>query len=200
MPSSRFASLDLPISRSPPSTVALLRAIADLCARFEREEIDRTAFLDDCTRLVSRGIGCSRVGIWVFVDTAEGRVLRCVSMYDRDADRLTRAPDETQDVDAYFHALKQPGYVLAADARSHAATTGFFADRLEARGVQSLLAASFSVNGAVYGTFTCTEVGRRADWTPQQLAALRQVAARSSLTLFRRSRFTPTTGPGPLAS
>ncbi len=200
MPSSRFASLDAPPLRSPVPAATLLRATVELCARFEREEIDRTAFLDDCTRLVSRGIGCSRVGIWVFVDTAAGRVLRCVSMYDRAADRFTRAPDETHDTDAYFRALREPGYVVAVDARSHEATTGFFADRLQARGVQSLLAASFSVNGTVYGAFTCTEVDRRADWTPQQLATLRQIAARSSLTLFRRSRFTPTTGPGPLAS
>ncbi len=178
--------------------VELPRAVSGLCSEFERDAIDRSLFLENCTRLVCAAIGCSRVGIWVFLETATGLVLRCVAMYDGRTDRTTHAPDETHDVEAYFRALEQPGYVVAADACSHTATMGFFADRLEARGVQSLLAASFSVNGTVYGAFTCTQVDSRMDWTPQQLGALRQVAAGVSLSLFRRSRFTPSTGPGPL--
>lgn len=199
MPHPRPAPPDPPAPTTLQSRrLATLGAeVARLCLEFEHEEIDRTAFLEQCARIVSAAIGCSRVGVWVFFETAAGLTLRCVAMYDRTGDRTTRAPDETQDVEAYFEALKQPGYVMAIDARRHPATTGFFADRLEARGVQSLLAASFSVNGAVYGAFTCTEVGRRMEWTTQQLAALRQVAARSSLSLFRRSRFTPSTGLGP---
>jgi GAF domain-containing protein len=182
----------------PRRLVVLPQTIQRLCGEFEREEIDRSAFLEQCTRVVCAGIGCSRVGIWIFMETAGGLALRCVAMYDGVTDRMVRVADETQDVEAYFRALEAPGYVVAADARSHVATTGFFADRLEARGVRSLLAASFSVNGAVYGAFTCTQVDHPADWTPAQLGALRQIAARTSLGLFRRSRFTPNTGPGPL--
>ena len=173
--------------------------VQQLCTQLEHREIKREAFLNEVTRLVTTGLDCSRTSLWSFVDTAQGRVLRCLGMYDGVRDRMVEAPDEISDVEAYFHALEQAGHVLAADVHNHPAISGAFAGRLESRGVRSLLAVSFSVNGELYGAFTCTAVPQCKEWTTGQLFALRRIASRASLALFNSSRTTGTTDVMPLA-
>jgi GAF domain-containing protein len=129
---------------------------------------------------------------------ADGSVLRCLSLYDATRDHMTRVPDETsQQVGAYFEALKQVGHVLANDARTHPATAGFFSDAISANGVRSLMAASFSVNGCLFGAFTCTQT-EVTDWSPAQLATLKRMGARVSLALANASRTSQYTLPMPL--
>lgn len=160
--------------------------------------ISVSEFLERCTRLTNAAVKCSRTGIWLFVDTSEGRVLRCLAMYDSIADRMTLVPDETRDVQPYFDALEQDGFVSASDATLHPATAGLLGSRLRSNGVRSLLAASCSVNGHLYGAFTCTQIGEPREWSGRQLAMLRQIGAPASLALYRASRYTPTTGHGAL--
>ena len=63
--------------------------------------------------MIAAAIGCSRAGIWLFEDAAEGRLLRCLGIYDRNKDRMTIVPDETsRQVGAYFEALEQTGHIL----------------------------------------------------------------------------------------
>jgi GAF domain-containing protein len=190
-----------PLTVSPASsTGGVMLEVNRLCSRLEHQEIERDEFLDACARLVSSALGCSRAGVWVFIETADGRQLRCLAMYDRAHDRTSTVPDQTDAGGAYFLALEQTGYVIASDARRHFATSNMFARHLEPHGVHSLLAASFSVNGKLYGAFTCTQVERPVEWTPRQLMLLRQIGSRVSLSLFKVSRFTPDTGLGPLTS
>jgi GAF domain-containing protein len=155
-----------------------------LCAKLENGEVDGTRFLEQCTQLVVSVVGCSRAGIWVFQDTARGRTLHCLAMYDGVAEHMTMVQDEAgEHVGTYFQTLEQVGYVTAADAQTHFATAGFFADRLKPNGVRSMMAASFAVNGRLFGAFTCTQVGRQVEWSRQQLNALRQIGSRASLAL-----------------
>lgn len=156
-----------------------------ICAMLEHAEIDQRAFLDRTARLVADAVGCSRAGIWVFVGTMNGRLLRCLAMYDGVNDCMTTAADHQpgDSVGVYFQTLERVGYVLATDARTHFATAGFFAEHLEPRGVQSMMAAGFSVNGNLYGAFTCAQVGRQTEWARPQLNLLRQIGARVSLAL-----------------
>ena len=155
-----------------------------LCGQIDRGEIDTHEFVQRCTRHVTKEIGCSRSGIWIFVDTAEGRVLHCIGMYDATLDSSVEVTDESgPQVSAYFDALTNDGHVLAVDARTHPATAGFFDSKLSGNNVHSLMAASFGVNGKLFGAYTCTQVGRPMAWTPRQLAVLREIGARSSLAL-----------------
>lgn len=156
-----------------------------LCAMLEHAEIDQRTFLDRSARLVAGAVGCSRAGIWVFVGTMKGRLLRCLAMYDGVNDCMTTVADHqpSNSVGVYFQTLEQVGYVVATDARTHFATAGFFAEHLEPRGVQSMMAAGFSVNGKLYGAFTCAQVGRQVEWARPQLNLLRQIGARVSLAL-----------------
>ncbi len=158
--------------------------LQELCGQMDRGEIDRDAFIQRCTQHVAREIGCSRAGIWLFVETAEGRVLRCLGMYDAIRGRSVQVADESgPQVAAYFDALAHQGHVLAADARTHPATAGFFEQKLRASDVHSLMAASFGLNGKLFGAYTCTQVGQPMAWSRRQLAALKEIGARSSLAL-----------------
>ena len=155
-----------------------------LCGQIDRGEIGSEEFVQRCARHVAKEIGCSRAGIWLFVDTSEGRVLRCIGMYDAMRDRSVEVSDEGgPQVSAYFDALTNDGHVLAFDARTHSATAGFFDSKLSGNDVRSLMAASFGVNGKLLGAYTCTQVGRTMAWTPRQLAVLKEIGARSSLAL-----------------
>lgn len=169
-----------------------------LCGQFDRREISTGRFLEECARLLAAAVRCARVGIWLFEDVADGRALRCLSLYDRIQDRVTIVPDETSlQVGAYFQALEQVGHVLANDARTHPATTGFFSEKVGVNGVRSLMAASFSVNGCLFGAFTCTNT-QTTEWSPAQLAILKRMGARVSLALANASRTSQATLPMPL--
>ena len=155
-----------------------------LCGQIDRGEIGTNEFVQRCTRHVAKEIGCSRAGIWLFVDTSEGRVMRCIGIYDATRDRSVAASDQDgPQVSAYFDALANAGHVVAIDARSHPATAGFFDSKLAVNNVHSLMAASFGVNGKLFGAFTCTEVGQPMQWNSRQLAMLKEIGARSSLAL-----------------
>ena len=149
--------------------------------------------------MIAAAIGCSRAGIWLFEDAAEGRLLRCLGIYDRNKDRVTIVPDETsRQVGAYFEALEETGHILANETCSHPATAGFFSEQLSVNGVRSLMASSFSINGCLFGAFTCTQVERPTNWTPLQLVKLKRIGARVSLALANAMRTSQPTLPMPL--
>ena len=174
----------------------LLAEVQRLCADFDHHEIKRTEFLDRCTRLVAATIGCSRAGIWVFQGERPTLRLHCLAMYDATRDRMTQVPDEEgPPVAEYFLALEQTGHVIATDARLHFATAGFFDRFLETNHVKSLLAAAFSVNGRLYGAFTCTQVGTEREWSRPELASLRVIGSRVSLALANADRSPTDTQP-----
>ena len=147
-------------------------------------ETDTATFLEACTRLVAATVDCSRCGVWQFVEADGGqRVLRALAMYDAEADAMEAVPD-CHDIGAYFLALAHMGYVNACDVASHYATVGPFAERLQARRIRSLLAASLAVNGKVYGALTCSETDREVEWSQAQASGLRRAAARIVVPLF----------------
>jgi hypothetical protein len=159
--------------------------IQDICSRLDRGEIDRTQFLEAFTREMGALIGCSRAGVWMFIDTADGRALRCMAMYDRLRDHLVQATDmATAHADVYFDALLRDGWVVAPDARSHPATRVFLDSYLLPLDIRSVLDVSFSVNGVMFGIFSCEQVGSPMNWTQRQLQWLRQIGSRASLTLL----------------
>lgn len=171
-----------------------------LCADFDHREIKRPEFLERCTRLVASTIGCSRAGIWVFQGERDARILHCLTMYDATRDRMAEVPDEAgPPVAEYFLALEQTGHVMAADAQAHFATSGFFDRFLKTNNVKSLLAAAFSINGRLYGAFTCTQVGGEMEWSRQQLTALRAIGSRVSLALANAERAPTDTQPALLS-
>ena len=173
--------------------------ILDLCGLLERNEIDGPQFFERFTRAMAAQIGCSRAGVWMFVDGERGRLLRCIAMYDTLLDRMVAVADIVSDKEGpYFEVLLRDDCVVAPDARTHPATACFMDDYLLPLDIHSLLDVCFSVNGVPFGTFSCEQVGGPMLWTQRQLQLLRQIGSRASLTLMHAATATVDTAPGAL--
>jgi GAF domain-containing protein len=160
-----------------------------MCGLLDRRELSPVEFIEQCTRAMATTVNCSRAGIWLFQGSGDDRVLHCLGIYDRNADRMTRVPDEIkQAVGAYFDALEQVGHVVAVDALTHPATTGLFSHHANVNDVRSLLAAAFSMNGRLFGAFTCSQVHRQMNWSQSQLTTLKRIGTRASLALAGRTQ------------
>ena len=170
-----------------------------ICGLLDREQIGRSEFLALFTRQMALDVGCSRAGVRILLDSAPSRILRCVAMYEPASERSVSALDIDGDsAPEYFRALVRDGAVMAADARQDPATAGFGVGYLVPMDVYSLLDVNFSVNGLMFGTFTCEQVGEPQQWTPHQLRLLRRIAARASLSLLQAVTATIDTTPGAL--
>ena len=176
-----------------------LTALQIICGLLDRGEIDRVQFLERLTEFMSADIGCSRAAVRLLVQTDSGPALRCLEMHDSRTGRSTHAPDMmSADSSPYFDALVRDGSVVAPDCATHAATQPYLANYLDPLDVRSLLDVAFSVNGVLYGSFSCEQVGDTQAWTNQQLKRLRQVANRVSLTLMHAITSQIDTTPGAL--
>jgi hypothetical protein len=170
-----------------------------ISGRLERGEIDSAQYLEQLMRFVARQIGCSRAGLRLFVETAAGRALRCVAMFDASLDRMVTAIDIPSPADGlYLECLQRDGSVSASQALTDPVTSGALRPYLQACNVVSLMDMSFSVNGVLFGTFSCEQLGSPVDWTQRQLQALRKIASRASLTLMHVVSASVDTAPGAL--
>ncbi len=170
-----------------------------ISGRLERGEIDSAQFLEQFTRFVTTQIGCSRAGVRVFVDTSKGRVLRSVAMFDALQDRMVTAFDMPgAGSGPYFEHLLRDGFVSVPEAQADPITAVFVADYLRPSNVVSVMDMCFAVNGELFGTFSCEQLGVPVDWSQRQLQSLRKIAARASLTLMHVVSATVDTAPGAL--
>ncbi len=158
--------------------------IDGLSGRLRLDQISRAQFIERCVRLAGHGIECSRSALWIFVDSASGRALRCVAMYDRSRDRMVQVDGHSTDsAGRFYDELSKSGRVVAHDARNHPATHRFFDDHPRRGGVRSLIAMPLSVNGELFGAFVCTQVDECVHWSVQHLVLLRRISVRATLTM-----------------
>lgn len=170
-----------------------------ISGRLERGEIDSAQYLEQLMRFVAAKIACSRAGLRLFVDMPEGRMLRCVAMFDASLDRMVGTPDILHPyAGLYLERLRRDGNVIAGQAITDPITAGALRDYLAAGGIASLMDMSFSVNGVLFGTFSCEQLGEPVDWSPRQQQALRKIASRASLTLMHVVNASIDTAPGAL--
>lgn len=170
-----------------------------ISGRLERGEIDSAQYLEQLMRFVAAHIGCSRAALRLFIDTPEGRALRSVAMYDTALNRMVAPADIVHaGTDPYLERLQHEGNVAASDAATDPVTTGALREYVLANGVVSLMDMSFSVNGVLFGTFSCEQLDKRVEWTQRQLQSLRKIASRASLTLMHVVNASVDTTPGAL--
>jgi hypothetical protein len=170
-----------------------------ISGRLERGEIEGPQYLEQLTRYVVGQIGCTRAGLRVIVEAPFGRTLRCVAMYDSALDRMVAAADIVHpEGSGYLAELQRDGNVCIADARADPPASVALRAYLEESNVVSLMDMSFSVNGSLYGTFSCEQTGTPVEWSQRQLQALRRIASRASLTLVHVVNATVDTNPGAL--
>lgn len=176
-----------------------VKDIQEICGRLDRGETDRARFLEEFTEALTALIGCTRAGVWIFLDTADGRALRCMAMYDRRCQGMVTTADMLNAaVGPYFDTLLSEGFVVAPQARSHPATQIFLDDYLLPLDIHSVLDLCFSVNGVLFGIFSCEQTGEPTTWTSRQLQQLRQIGSRASLTLLHAATATVDTEPAAL--
>ena len=173
--------------------------LQSISGRLERGEIDSSQYLEQLTRFVVAQIGCTRAGLRVLVETAFGRTLRCVAMYDALLDRMVPAVDiDHPEGSGYLARLQSDGNVCIDDVRAEPPTAPSLRAYLEASGIVSLMDMSFSVNGVLFGTFSCEQLGAPVVWSQRQVQALRKIASRASLTLMHVVNAAVDTNPGAL--
>ncbi|WP_298830162.1 GAF domain-containing protein [uncultured Piscinibacter sp.] len=176
-----------------------VRDIQEICGRLDRGEIDRDQFFEQLTRAIADLIGCTRAGVWIFLDAAEDRTLRCMAMYDRRVDRIVGVADMLNAASGpYFDMLVADGSVVAPEARHHPATADFGDAYLVPLDIHSVLDVCFSVNGVPFGTFSCEQTGAPVVWTQRQVHLLRQVGSRASLALLHAATAYTDTQPAAL--
>jgi hypothetical protein len=176
-----------------------LTALHKVCGQLDRGEIDRVEFLEQLTRGMAGEIGCSRAAVRLLVHSEAGPALHTMALYDVASDSLMRVPDMSDDNAAlYFEALLRDGTIVAPDVDALPAVAPFREGYLGPLQVCSLLDVSFSVNGVLYGTFSCEQVGSKLVWTQQQVNLLRQISGRASLTLMHAINAQIDTAPGAL--
>lgn len=173
--------------------------LQEISGRLERGEIDSALFLDQLMRYVAAQIGCPRAGLRLLIDGPNGRTLRCAAMYDASVDRMIGAADIGHGPnDPYFERLLHDGSVMVLRRPDDQVNVGALADYLAGGDVSAVMDMSFSVNGVLYGAFTCEQLGEQVEWTQRQLQALRRIASRASLTLMHVISMAVDTTPGAL--
>jgi len=170
-----------------------------ISGRLERGEIDGAQYLEELTRFVAAQIGCTRAGLRLFVDTSRGRVLRSVAMYDAGLNRMVNTADIMHpEGSPYLERLQRDGCVAVSHAQDDDAAPRGLREYLASNSVRSWMDMSFSVNGSLFGTFTCEQRGQAVEWSQRQLQMLRKIASRASLTLMHVVNASVDTAPGAL--
>jgi len=168
-----------------------------ISSQLERGEISSAHYLRQLAIHLAGHFESSRAGVWFFVDTSGGRVLRCAALYDKPQDDMLSVTDiACAGTSPYFEALVRDGCVLANDARSHPATVEFAADYLAPFDVAAKLDVGFSVNGVLVGVFSCEQLGTTRTWTQKELQSLRQISSHAGLALLRAATRVVDTAPG----
>ena len=170
-----------------------------ISGRLERGEIDSAQFLEQFTRFVATQIGCSRAGVRVFVDNSEGRALRSMAMFDAVQGRMVNALEmQGAGSGPYFEHLLRDGFVSVSEAQADPIMAVFMPGYLLPSNVVSMMDMCFAVNGELFGTFSCEQLGVPVDWSQRQLQSLRKIASRASLTQMHVVSATVDTAPGAL--
>ena len=168
-----------------------------ISSQLERGEIGSAQFLERIARFMTGHIECSRAGVWFFIDTPAGRVLRCAAMHDAARDCMVGARDvPNANIGPFFEALARDSCIVAPNARTHPALADLLGDYLVPLDIHSQLNICFSVNGVLLGIFSCEQVGASKAWTQRHLRSLRQIGSHASLMLMRAAASVVDTAPG----
>ncbi len=175
-----------------------LTALQRICGLLDRGEIELAQFLTQFARPMVQEIGCSRAGVRMLIHSQDGPALRGAGMVDASGTSV-RVPDMPgTTAKPYFDTLLRDGCVVAPDCLHDPVTAAFVPGYLLPQDVRSLMDVGFSVNGVLYGTFSCEQIGSTVAWTGYQLSLLRQMASRVSLTLMHAITAHIDTTPGGL--
>lgn len=129
---------------------------------------------------------CSHVGVWIFIETAEGWRLRCVGTFIAGTGYVEGGAELLEDeYRVYFRELIRRGAYASYDVLEDPNLQGLVEPYFVPSGVRSLLDTAFQVNGKPVGVICIEQVGRPRHWDGVDKARLRQAGAAVSLAIAR---------------
>lgn len=179
-------ALELPRITTSLAGVAIERNLADAALREGAERLrransallelarsetvsrgDLNSALREITEAAARGIGVSRVNVWLFEEN--DTVLRCLHHYEArsgSADvslelRITNAP-------AYFEAITRARLISVEDAEVDPRTTELRASYLRPLGIRAMLDAGIRLRGRLVGVTCLEHLGDTRTWRNEE--------------------------------
>ncbi len=123
--------------------------------------------LQEITEAAARGIGVSRVNIWLFEEN--DTVLRCVSQYE---DGHVGSPANLElrvaDYPCYFEAVTRDRFVSVSDIQVDARTAELLAGYFRPLGIASILNAGIRLRGRLIGMICLEHQGPRRTWKNEE--------------------------------
>jgi len=133
-------------------------------------------FYQELTKTLAEETSATRASLWYYPDPVMQDSVVCLSLFDRTDDAWsTGAVLKEDDFAPYFEAMRNDGMIVAADARSLAATSCFNEVYFEPLGIYSLLDVGIQVAGTPFGLFCCENTTDILNWSPEHVEYLRQV-------------------------
>ncbi|MDB6148780.1 MAG: hypothetical protein JWQ44_228 [Chthoniobacter sp.] len=127
-------------------------------------------------------LGAARVSVWRYNE--ERTAIRCVDLYEREADRHTAGMElSAADYPAYFRALATQQVIAAEDAHLDPRTSEFAENYSRPSGITSMLDAPIHLGGAAEGVLCHEHVGPPRRWTGDEETFAVAVANVASLAL-----------------
>lgn len=138
-----------------------------------------------CEALVKH-FGCSQVGVWLFVEEADGRRLRCVGTFVTGSGYVEGGGELKEDeYRVYFRELLRRGAYASYDVLEDPNLQGLVEPYFIPSGVRSLLDTAFQVNGKPMGVICIEQTGKPRHWDGVEKSQLRQAGAAVSLAIAR---------------
>lgn len=135
---------------------------------------------------IQKALQCVHVTFWNVTGTIGHRVMRSVVAYDGTRTlRLAGAAAFPEAGGGFFGPLLKTGCYVCPDTFADPALQAVHQTMLVPFNIHALLAASYGVNGQVWGLITCTH-GAPRKWHSHEVTALRKCAAEISALRARR--------------
>ena len=152
-----------------------------------RTQAELQEALRQITESAGAMLGIERSGVWLF--NASGTKLRCVDLYERQAQRHSGGIELEED-SKYFPEIKAQRVVVAEDAQADPITRECGASYLQENNIASLLDVPLVVGGKNIGVLRSEHVGAPRTWQAEDRTFAGAIASVCSLVLesYERAR------------
>jgi PAS domain S-box-containing protein len=139
------------------------------------------------TEKASVAMDVARASVWLL--STDGESLRCIALFETQSKRHSDgAILKMQDCPRYFAAIRSENRLSVNDARTDPRTCEFTAGYLAPLGIQSMLDASFQIEGQLAGVVCFEHIGEPRNWHSDEESFVASMAAMVSQSLVTAER------------
>lgn len=153
-----------------------MRRTIEILEKAKSDTISSDEVFEAVCRDVNCKTGANRVSIWHFVNDNE--FIRCDCFYEAEKEKFSKGQTiYAGDQPKYFEKITTETFVVAPDARNHAATKNFTNGYFKEYDIYSLLDFVLCNNYQPVGMICCENAGKRLEWRDDDLSYLRSISA-----------------------